>query len=462
MSTNGWQSTIFSLRLVRIDHTQVNFRQTFGESFQDSQLPSNLHARQRAKPTPPASQVNAAVSLSHSFPINQLAPLPRQPQPATPGYNPPTPPPDDYDDDNAMDWTPSQESFAPQASLNRPHTLPFKPIESNPFQTTVPRAPKPEFPHMRRAIQPSSQAAPEVKKRNNFFGKIRKTSSSFMDTLNGSFDQQPRQQNHLLLGQEHFYPSSKEGQDTGLEGLFNVAFSLGEEPPEIGGSQDTTSEQPSQIIIGISRFWYSAAGLLVHLAASAIWLSVRWYPSLGTPLRLTSTVLIIGYIILGGRAYTPENGVELLPTLLLAGLTLFLSAPVFLELLDLGGNLFLTAMAVNCIYRTFTEREASGPQIIRTSPALQTFAAQDQLLSAPQLDEPPLVVPSTPLRGFTLDDSSVTSTPMASPAPSVSTVWEEPVRMGMAGFEVPGGGRELRSRSKGRRSDVSGFGALRL
>ena len=186
----------------------------------------------------PPSQRNKFVPASSNFPINSLAPSNDQPNPGSHAYNPPTPP-RDVDDSDLMDWTPSQETFVPAPTKNLPHNLPLaQPVPARPFFTKVPRQPESQNALIRKPPrQPHFKSAPEEKKRG-FFNRL--TNSAASPSTIGSKYVEGQAREYPEMARQKFYAQT-EVQDTGLESLFDAAFSLGDDPAEM-----RSSEAPSE------------------------------------------------------------------------------------------------------------------------------------------------------------------------------------------------------------------------
>ncbi|PGH27534.1 hypothetical protein AJ80_00775 [Polytolypa hystricis UAMH7299] len=175
--------------------------------------------------SPPASQTSflSTENVPQRFPINSLAHIPSS-NPA-PFYIPPTPPLDPVDDTDAMDWTPSQQSFQPKVT---PRHLDSPALAGpSPFQGNLPAAPKPPSWQLRN---PASQSAikPIEQKLNPF-----RNAPVLQPTSNKREPAQAATEPEPVMAPPRFFPPSDYATDTGLESLFDKTFSIAEEPTGI-------------------------------------------------------------------------------------------------------------------------------------------------------------------------------------------------------------------------------------
>jgi hypothetical protein len=158
-----------------------------------------------------------------------------------------------------MDWQPSQEttvtSFNPPPAVHRSPSPPSSQgaanTNANAFWYRVPAAPIAPAARLRaqQPIQPVfHKTTPE--KQQNFFNRVTKRSESGTlgdEDLNEEESQSKKMgggRTEVAMAQPRFFPQAT---DTGLESLFNSAFSLSEEPPEVVSvqSQQRQREKPS-------------------------------------------------------------------------------------------------------------------------------------------------------------------------------------------------------------------------
>ncbi|KAI9828561.1 MAG: hypothetical protein M1819_006553 [Sarea resinae] len=270
---------LISLRTVKMDHTP---RVSFQEKSESLISPSTRTSTNRGTTSTPSSLPRSQRSARQSsfpqaFPINNLAPTPQsQPQP----YHPPTPPPDDFASDadtDLMDWTPSHAPFTPTPISRHQHQQAPAAISPSPFYGRLPPAPISSAHRLRNppATEPVFKRASPVQQQN-FFNSLTGRDSLFTpspsksmtstaatndddedeydednDDGDGDGDDyyanptptrnrgQPKQKKKQTQTQAaemappHFFPSADYRTDTGLESLFDAAFSLGDEPAEI-------------------------------------------------------------------------------------------------------------------------------------------------------------------------------------------------------------------------------------
>lgn len=217
------KSVIMSRRAVQFNTTPI-------VSWQQPQEPliSRNPGTSQNEGTPFQSQPESqATPVQQRFPINNLA----QPQAQTVApYNPPTPPPDIMDDSDAMDWTPSQFSLQPNHSITR-HVQQQPLSQASPFHGQLPAAPNPPAWQLRNT--PNRQVAShsaETPKPNPFNrGPVDSTPKL---NLNQEA-QQHEPAAETPFAPPKFFPPKDYAADTGLESLFNNAFSIADEPADV-------------------------------------------------------------------------------------------------------------------------------------------------------------------------------------------------------------------------------------
>ncbi|KAK2734995.1 hypothetical protein FQN55_002324 [Onygenales sp. PD_40] len=226
-------SVLVSRRVIRFDTRPLVTWQDNIEPLVPPKPKESL-ATQSQLPTPPDSQASFSTSGvgSQRFPINSLAPSPLPAQPES--YIPP--PPETVDDADAMDWTPSQETQILQP--NPPRRLPLHEATGpSPFQGQLPPAPKPPSWQLRNPSPEPVSRAPQHKP-NPFH------SAPILQPNNASRGSQPTSSMDNIMAPPKFFPPSDFATDTGLESLFDKAFSIKDNPLE-GGKQRRDSKPNS-------------------------------------------------------------------------------------------------------------------------------------------------------------------------------------------------------------------------
>jgi hypothetical protein len=167
--------------------------------------------------SPPDSQTPSGLQ---AFPINNLAP--RQ-TPTHGPFNPPTPPPEVIDDSDAMDWTPSQFSLQPNHSITRLVRQPAAP-DPSPFHGQLPTAPNPPSWQLRNSSDQRASASQDATPKAPPFSSGLGASQSA---------QQNEAASDIAFAPPKFFPPSDFDKDTGLEKLFDNAFSIEDEPSDV-------------------------------------------------------------------------------------------------------------------------------------------------------------------------------------------------------------------------------------
>ena len=182
-----------------------------------------------------------------TFPISHLAPAP---QAYAPVYQPPTPPPDEVED-NAMDWTPSQEPLRPMQTTNvlRPLSTSSGP---SPFYGNLPPVPISQAHRIRNPPVQPTVLQRASNQHQSFFKRL--TDSGSTDTIGDRYrsashdDDEPPATSvpptprRIQIAPPRFFPQSDSHADTGLESLFTAAFSIKDEPVEV----QVTRERPAE------------------------------------------------------------------------------------------------------------------------------------------------------------------------------------------------------------------------
>ncbi|KAI9829068.1 MAG: hypothetical protein M1832_000091 [Thelocarpon impressellum] len=211
-------TTLISIRTVKIDH---NPRVSFHHEVKPLKA-GPAASRQDAYITPPASQ-------AQPFPIHRLgAPSPR---PSHSFSDPPTPPPEDLDAaSDAMDWTPTQAAFAINYR-GQPVVQPAGPAFST--YARLPPAPRSQAAKLRNPPSnvPFFKTASPDEKQAGFFHKLIVQPGPPQHSAEQVAEDSMR--SHAELAPPRFFPPADTRADTGLEGLFDAAFSLKDAPSEV-------------------------------------------------------------------------------------------------------------------------------------------------------------------------------------------------------------------------------------
>ncbi|MCJ1358285.1 MAG: hypothetical protein MMC33_008284 [Icmadophila ericetorum] len=243
---------------------------------------SSLHSLTKAS-RPAGSSFTAQQQpplFDQQFPINSLAaPQPHRPAP----YHLPTPPPDDREDD-AMDWTPSRANFEPEQRTPIHQPMPIGP---SPFHGKLPPAPKSQAHRLRNPSQPHFTAASSERKQN-FFERMTKGSPRVVG--DGSDDEAASTPRRPQMADQRFFPATEQKADTGLENIFNAAFSLRDEPPEVRAlrEQHETQTARQQNWTTNQTIWPRLLSFITSTVACVAWTSAPKYSQLAQPLQLAA------------------------------------------------------------------------------------------------------------------------------------------------------------------------------
>ncbi|KIW05300.1 uncharacterized protein PV09_03825 [Verruconis gallopava] len=215
-------TTLTSLRTVKLSAPQ---RPNLTDHHPVQVDPAATRPAYQQNSTPISSQTT---SFSTSFPVSALSkPLESASvltPPATQSFA------ETEYDGNEMDWTPTGPSqytqFSPQPKLEY-----RRPEGPSPFRGTLPPAPKPPA-HKIRNPKPFIPASQDRK--NNFMkeirGELRAATGSPSDDEDGTFGFGSRKKNNadFVLAPGNMRDYQAEGAATGLENLFNSAFTIKE------------------------------------------------------------------------------------------------------------------------------------------------------------------------------------------------------------------------------------------
>ena len=227
---------IISFQSIRTDY---NTRVLFQES------PEPLIAR-RTQQSSSISEFNQAKGDLYTSPpkpskrpfsINDLAPrVQQQPTP----YQPLTPPPDENDDE-AMDWTPSQEtSFRPTTIYRSLDSAAQQAEQSqeSPFHGRLPPNIVSQNHRLRNPPNPPTFRKASTKQKEAFFNIPNKQagrdedSDAFSVAESTAADLSP-----MKFSSPTFFPQSDHHAETGLEDILARSFTIAEEPAEIREKQ---------------------------------------------------------------------------------------------------------------------------------------------------------------------------------------------------------------------------------
>ena len=211
------------------------------------------------------------------FAITDFAPPNQHPRPLV--YQPPTPPPDDVDDE-AMDWTPSQEIKILRPALSyRSSNAVSQQLQSFPYRDT----------HTANAVhglrnppnQPTFDKSSETRHR-----ELYKTPKK--NTMRDSYDESPfatpyepslaagsPELSPISFAQPRFFPNT-DREDLGLESLMANNFSLAETPREVRARQqqyEKCRNETQSELDDIYAQWNGPAALFLLAISCMVWTS---------------------------------------------------------------------------------------------------------------------------------------------------------------------------------------------
>lgn len=196
--------------------------------------------------TTPKPHSHSHTHFASQFPISALAP--RAPSPdqgyETASVTTSIDTTDSMDDDMSMEWTPTRitKTITPRRSAQPPHPQPIF-SQTSPFYGTLPPAPMAPAHKARRPLQPFIPASQARK--DTLFQQM---TGSSEQKKNLDFGGQKRQE--YQLREPTLHDPSTGSKETGLEGLFNSAFSIGKEPSEV---RDNERPSSSRGVPGLQR-----------------------------------------------------------------------------------------------------------------------------------------------------------------------------------------------------------------
>lgn len=319
--------TLFNLLVILSSYRSVSIDYTPRVSFAESPEPLVRRKAASDAPTSSSTQLSSTNNTHPSsysrnpntrppskFSINDLAP---QPLPVKQPARLPTPPPEPYDDDAAMDWTPSiTNSLSPaRPSRTTANNIlnPPQAIQPSPFHGTLPSNVHPPSHRLRNpqtalpffSLQPNSSSQTVAKTSaldmsglsSPLFGSDqRRTTSKPNKTqhpMSPSSQQEDddtgtnrpnRKQSGLSFANPRFFTASDHNADTGLEDLLATSFRLDETPLEVMTATNRASssrrgadiKSPTTSSTGIRKAegqwipWFVLTLAVVVLAALAL------------------------------------------------------------------------------------------------------------------------------------------------------------------------------------------------
>ncbi len=231
-----FQFNIISFQSIRTDY---NTRVLFQES------PEPLIAR-RAQQTSSIAESNQpngdlytslAKPSTRPFSINDFAPrVQQQPTP----YQPPTPPPDENDDE-AMDWTPSQETNFHPTAIYRSLDSAVQQAEQSqesPFHGRLPPNIVSQNHRLRNPPNQPTFRKASTKQKQAFFNTPNKRAWQDEDSDAVSVAETTAADlSPMKFTSPKFFPQSDQHAETGLEDILARSFTIAEEPAEIRENQ---------------------------------------------------------------------------------------------------------------------------------------------------------------------------------------------------------------------------------
>lgn len=302
------QFNIISFRSIRTDYnTRV--------LFQESSEPLVARRAQQTSSIAESNQPNGdpytslAKPSTRPFSIDDFAPrLQQQP----PSYQPLTPPPDENDDE-AMDWTPSQETnFRPTSiyrSLGSAVQLAEQSQES-PFHGRLPRNIVSQNHRLRNPPNQPTFRKASTKQKQAFFNSPDKRAGRDEDSDAVSIAETTvTDMSPMRFTTPRFFPQSDHQAETGLEDILARSFTIAEEPAEVRQNQKKgqTVEGQRRLAASGSVNWTRMLICCIILGFCVLWAHIE-YKSPDHQLWLRTTQ---GWMF---KKRNPEMDVELSPT----------------------------------------------------------------------------------------------------------------------------------------------------
>ncbi|KAL1968877.1 hypothetical protein VTN77DRAFT_1238 [Rasamsonia byssochlamydoides] len=196
-------------------------------------------------------------SSAQRFPVEKLA-MPRQ-TPDKPSPIPSTPPPEE----DTMDWTPSlKQEIRPKFSVAQEnHGEPF--AGKSPFYGSLPEAPKPPSWQLRNPIP--QRPVEKVVERNPFH----RAPMQSPEQENRAADKGSGRGSDVYFAPPKFFPPSDYSATTGLETLFDQAFTI--RSPDDEPSDHAGSSVPPASINAQKSFVYQCLRLALLIACLIMW-----------------------------------------------------------------------------------------------------------------------------------------------------------------------------------------------
>ena len=212
------------------------------------------------------------------FSINDFAPRAQQ-QPLP--YQPPTPPPDENDDE-AMDWTPSQETNFRPATIYRSFDSAVQQIEQPQESPLHGRLPPNIVSQNHRLRNPPNQPTfrkASTKQKQAFFNTPNKRgwrdddSDAISVTGTTVTDFSP-----MKFTSPKFFPQSDHHAETGLEDILARSFTIAEEPAEIRENhrRGRTVEDKRRLAVNGSINWTRVLICCIVLGFCVLWAHIGY------------------------------------------------------------------------------------------------------------------------------------------------------------------------------------------
>lgn len=266
------QFNIISFRSIQTDH---NTRVLFQEN------PEPLVAR-RAQQTGSITESNQpkgdrysslAKPSTRPFSIDDFAPrVQQQPLP----YQPPTPPPDENDDE-AMDWTPSQENNFRPTNIYRSFDSAVQQteqIQESPFHGRLPPNIVSQNHRLRNPPNQPTFRKASTKQKQAFFNTPNKRGGRDEDSDAVSVAETTITDfSPMKFTSPTFFPQSDHHAETGLEDILARSFTIAEEPAEIreNHKRGGTVEDQRRLAANSSVNWTRMLICCIFLGLCVLW-----------------------------------------------------------------------------------------------------------------------------------------------------------------------------------------------
>ncbi|KAI9801295.1 MAG: hypothetical protein M1833_002865 [Piccolia ochrophora] len=415
-------TSLLSLRTIKLDHTpRIQWHDgplqppIIGPSRGASSSPPNPN-----RPQP--SHQNTLTPAKRPFPLHRLIES-AAPDQTPQSYDRPLTPPAE-DDLDAMDWTPTQQAFNPK-SIHMPQSAPE--VIPPPAFSTYQRLPAPPRSQAARLRNPPNTVPffkVEEDTQQALFNAITKGSSpNDGGHAPGQPDAEQSPHQYAEIAPARFFPQADYDANTGLESIFDKAFSLNDEPAEVKAAraQQAQAHYNNHYRRDITKLFYSL--LLAGLLSG--WKLAN--PTRATPLRLLSLLvtanIALRRLVASTSAHTPRGNpidiaillVEVLTSLALAAALLLGKATP--ELIDFSGTALLGGMAAQEAWlfatsptplATLEKGNASHPTRHHLAPDTPPRRGRPTHEPSPPITRAALM-PSTPLSALSLGPSAPSS-----------------------------------------------------